>query len=182
MDLFNVKFLINPFWPETHKRVELGNRLSPDDLDLIPDLELSLPLELLNEDAKIRYTLVLSDPDALSHDNPVKAQMCHWIVTNITLPDLVATTSGYLLHLQPTLASESESGIVQLKSYLPPAPPPRTGYHRYVFAFLKSAAHDSELPKAPQERPHWGYGKNGAGIREWTGDNNLTVIGKTSAI
>ena len=172
-----MKFLINPFWPETHQRVNLGNKISPDDVDLIPDLELSPPSELLDVTAKTKYTLVLSDPDALSRKNPVKSQMCHWIVTNITLPDFISG-NGHTLSLPSLLTSKSEEGIVQLKTYFPPAPPPKTGYHRYVFAFLKSNSDDPSLPKAPKERAHWGYGKVRAGIREWAAENDLTVIGK----
>ena len=38
-----------------------------------------------------------------------------------------------------------------------------------------------ELTK-PKERPHWGYGKIGAGIREWADENGLVVIGKQTVI
>ena len=173
---FDVQFFITPIYPEAKKRVELGNILSPDDVDLAPDLELSSFPEISSVDEDTVYTLVLSDPDALSHDNPVKSQMCHWIVTNVTLP---ATSAS---HAHPkkllSLMSEDTSGIIQLKKYFPPAPPPKTGYHRYVFAFLKSTSKDSPIPKKPKKRAHWGYGKVGAGIKEWAAENELEVVGE----
>ena len=72
------------------------------------------------------------------------------------------------------------SGIQELMPYFPPAPPPKTGYHRYVFVLLAPKAID-ELQghlKKPKDRPHWGYGNVGAGVREWAEENHLVAIGK----
>ena len=178
MNPFEVQFLITPIYPEADKRVELGNIISPDDVDLAPDLELSYLPPSFSTNGNTVYTLVLSDPDALSHDNPVKAQMCHWIVTNITLPAFLPARTD-TINLRSLLAAEDVSGIIQLKEYFPPSPPPKTGYHRYVFAFLKSNSEDSPIPKKPKKRPHWGYGKVGAGIKEWAVENDLQVVGES---
>lgn len=32
-------------------------------------------------------------------------------------------------------------------------------------------------PKKPKERPHWGYGTVGKGMRDWAKDNGLTPVG-----
>ncbi len=64
--------------------------------------------------------------------------------------------------------------------YLPPTPPPKTGYHRYIFVLLAPATEEGihgELTK-PKDRPHWGYGKVGAGVREWANENGLVAVGK----
>lgn len=65
--------------------------------------------------------------------------------------------------------------------YFPPAPPPKTGYHRYVFVLLAPAANDepSGHLEKPNDRPHWGYGKVGAGVREWAAENDLIAVGET---
>ena len=63
--------------------------------------------------------------------------------------------------------------------YLPPTPPPKTGYHRYVFVLLMPRTDkgvQGELTK-PKDRQHWGYGYVGAGVREWANENDLLVIG-----
>jgi len=62
--------------------------------------------------------------------------------------------------------------------YLGPAPPEGTGKHRYVFVLLapENEGERKELKK-PDERPHWGYGKVGTGVREWARDNSLVPVG-----
>jgi len=135
------------------------------------------------------YTLVLSDPDATSRADPVKSQMCHWIVTGIELRDLDAMEglqegdeSSYALNLGPThsMAHSGTKYLDELIEYLQPAPPPGTGKHRYVFALLESKG-DNEKGrrqlKKPKERPHWGYGKIGKGVMDWANDNDLLPVG-----
>ncbi|MCJ1297605.1 hypothetical protein MMC08_000392 [Hypocenomyce scalaris] len=110
------------------------------------------------------------------------AQMCHWIVTNITLSSSAAEGEEYVLTPM----------FDELMSYVPPSPPPKTGYHRYVFALLApsssitTAAIDTSSTtitangldlKKPKDRPHWGYGKVGKGVRDWAEENKLTVVG-----
>ena len=114
------------------------------------------------------------------------AQMCHWIVTNLTLP-LQSSNSDKALDWLLSLLSTEESkdnGIEEIMPYLPPTPPPKTGYHRYVFVLLAPATEGGtrgELTK-PKDRPHWGYGKVGAGIREWADENGLVAVGKQTVI
>ena len=58
-----------------------------------------------------------------------------------------------------------------------------TRYHRYVFVLLASETQEgitTELTK-PKDRPHWGYGKVGAGVREWADENGLVVVGKQAS-
>ena len=109
-------------------------------------------------------------------------QVCHWIITNLTLP-LQPSHSGWALDWLSSLlfAKESEdTGIQEIMPYLPPGPPPKTGFHRYVFVLLAPATEEGgqgELTK-PRDRPHWGYGKVGAGVREWADENGLVAVGK----
>lgn len=115
------------------------------------------------------------------------AQMCHWIVTNLTVPFQSSDSDGTLDWL-PSLFSakgSKETGITEVMPYLPPSPPPKTGYHRYVFVLLAPGTEEGigiqkELTK-PKDRPHWGYGKVGAGVREWADENDLVVVGEQTA-
>lgn len=73
----------------------------------------------------------------------------------------------------------------ELMSYLPPTPPPKTGYHRYVFVLLApNEKHDQsdeqQKIKKPEERAHWGYGTVGKGVQKWAEDNELIAVGKPS--
>ncbi|KAL8910458.1 MAG: hypothetical protein Q9171_004252 [Xanthocarpia ochracea] len=152
--------------------------------------ENTLPTPTLQNTNKT-YTLALTDPDATSHANPTMAEMCHWILTGITTGD---TSLDLTSALQAVVADTFQFGKTkpespeistsnnkpnELMSYYPPAPPPKTGYHRYVFVLLAPKT-DSEAfggLKKPKERPHWGYGKVGKGVRDWADDNGLTPVG-----
>ncbi|MCJ1257446.1 hypothetical protein MMC24_005271 [Lignoscripta atroalba] len=107
------------------------------------------------------------------------AEMCHYIVTGITLTSSNASSGleendGYALVFSPTLTS---ANVTELISYLAPSPPPKTGYHRYVFALLAPASDGGRKLKKPQDRPHWGYGKVGKGLRDWASENDLVTVG-----
>ena len=63
---------------------------------------------------------------------------------------------------------------------MPPAPPKGTGKHRYVFVLLASDDEDYSRKglNKTKERPHWGYGAIGKGVREWAFENALVPVGK----
>ena len=164
--------------------MDLGNKIKPKKVASPPvftiDASAIAPTRTLRSNTT--YTLVLSDPDATSRAEPVMGQVCHWIITNLTLP-LQPSHSGWALDWLSSLlfAKESEdTGIQEIMPYLPPGPPPKTGFHRYVFVLLAPATEEGgqgELTK-PRDRPHWGYGKVGAGVREWADENGLVAVGK----
>ena len=72
----------------------------------------------------------------------------------------------------------------ELIEYLAPAPPKKTGKHRYVFVLLEPKnGRKGELKlKKPKERAHWGYGKKGAGVMEWADENELVAVGKPNTL
>ena len=75
---------------------------------------------------------------------------------------------------------EQRNILTGLMEYMPPGPPPKTGYHRYVFVLLapiEGEGGSNELVK-PKERAHWGYGKMGKGVRNWAKDNGLEAVGE----
>ena len=167
--------------------VDLGNSIKPKHVTSQPVFAIyatdTAPTPTRKDNAT--YVLALTDPDATSHSNPVKAQMCHWIATNITIPDgssapldLGHVSGGFLSSRHGD--SSGDNGIQELMPYFPPTPPPKTGYHRYVFVVLASEPkEDITQPAKPKDRPHWGYGKIGSGVREWAKDNSLKIVGES---
>ncbi|KAL2037679.1 hypothetical protein N7G274_009624 [Stereocaulon virgatum] len=183
LDDFDPSVSITLAYPNKHKSVNLGNRLKPKAVKSQPVFTIHVsgiaPTRTTKDNAA--YVLVLTDPDATSRTEPVKAQMCHWIATNITAENISKDSLGALTSL-PSFEikiGSGGSGIQELMPYFPPAPPPKTGYHRYVFVLLAPAANDepSGHLEKPRDRPQWGYGKIGAGVREWAAENDLIAVG-----
>jgi len=123
---------------------------------------------------------VLTDPDATSRAEPTKAQMCHWIITGLTLT--TSSASAAVTDVPHSVPAAKGNGgkqdLTEIMEYLPPSPPPKTGYHRYVFVLLapEEGKASRELQK-PKGRPHWGYGEEGKGVQEWARENGLRAVG-----
>lgn len=69
------------------------------------------------------------------------------------------------------------SSIEQPLTYIidkAPGPPKGTGYHRYVFVLLEG---DNTNLTMPEDRQHWGTGKEGHGVWDWAKEEGLEVIG-----
>ena len=206
-DDFEPAFSLGIVYPSAHREVKLGNKIKPADVSSAPVFEIRAGADAApltpspTSRSNATYTLVLTDPDATSRADPIKAEMCHWIVTGINLNVAAASTArldgpgpeastASAFHRTSRLGSVQtfrsiigSSETSQLMSYYPPAPPPKTGYHRYVFVLLAPASteKDADLmkePKKPKERPHWGYGKVGKGVRDWADENRLVPVGE----
>ncbi|KIX05233.1 uncharacterized protein Z518_06105 [Rhinocladiella mackenziei CBS 650.93] len=162
LDDFEPTYYLDITYPKSHETVLLGNDIPVESVSKRPVfLFRSLsPPSIEPEDST--FTLVLTDPDAKSRDNPKWSEMCHWILTNLTAP----------LREPPPRIRKIKPGEVE--EYYPPRPPPKTGSHRYVFVLLEG---DTSNLRAPSKRRHWGYGKVRHGVRDWAHENNLTVVG-----
>ncbi|MCJ1263149.1 hypothetical protein MMC22_003019 [Lobaria immixta] len=183
LDDFHPQIFVDLSYPSSHSSVNLGNSISPSNVSTSPNFEIH---SIRNADSlvptptlpsNVTYTLVLTDPDATSRSDPVMAEMCHWIVTDISIQE---PTSYSIETVESTLGAQvgRASNPVELVSYLPPSPPPNTGSHRYVFVLLASKVKNGHLNiTKPVDRPHWGYGKVGKGVRTWAEENELTVLG-----
>lgn len=197
---FRPLFSINVTYPKWEKGVDLGNKIKPKAVSSSPDVIVhaidndsnTIPTPTVR--SNVTYTFVLTDPDATSRSDPTMAEMCHWIVAGIhlntssegqvlNLPvELEAIVDAVGSHGSPPRRMGHNSGVEELMSYYAPAPPPKTGYHRYVFVILAPKSNEKRLRidtelKKPKERPHWGYGKVGKGVRDWAKDNGLTPVG-----
>ena len=105
--------------------------------------------------------------------------MCHWIVTGLKLQPK-DNSNAYILDTGAT-SDEISSTLPEIMSYFAPAPPPKTGYHRYIFVLLapRDSQNNGKGLQKPADRPHWGYGEEGAGVREWADDNGLEAVGES---
>lgn len=204
LDDFEPIYYIDISYAKHHDRVLLGNDIKPKHVSKRPIFTFH-PItgppsyDDPNEENPV-FTLVLTDPDALSRKKPVKSEMCHWIVTNLTGTlgeteiewpaftryiedtDTDEHAEDFLVDLDTLLEEEEfdalkkkdKKKVGEVESYYPPAPPKKTGPHRYVFVLLEG---DVSHLVPPKERPHWGYGKERHGVRDWANQNNLTVVG-----
>ncbi|XP_064353851.1 phosphatidylethanolamine-binding protein 4 isoform X4 [Dromaius novaehollandiae] len=87
-------------------------------------------------DKSKKYVLVMVDPDAPSRADPRNRFWRHWLVADIRGTDLRAGTP---------------KGRV-LTEYVRPAPPPRSGYHRYQLRLYEQPAHEAVALSAEEQR------------------------------
>jgi phosphatidylethanolamine-binding protein len=160
LDDFEPSYYIDLTYSQFHEPVMLGNDIPVKAASKRPAFSFH-SIAPPKEDINLTFTLILTDPDATSRDNPILSEMCHWILTNLT----TSTPSHWT-------TQKLKDG--ELESYYPPAPPEKTGKHRYVFVLLEG---DTSKIKVPRERAHWGYGKIRHGVRDWAKDNDLKVVG-----
>ncbi|KAK4506652.1 hypothetical protein PRZ48_000384 [Zasmidium cellare] len=162
LDSFHPFLTISVDWKKAS--VDVGNTIKPKKVKKAPNVQLIDDLPELKRTLP-QLTLALTDPDAKSRDDPKWSEMCHWIATNITL-----TSDGKI---------DATQAFDEIVPYKAPAPPKKTGKHRYVFVALtpKNGTHEPLHLRAPADRQHWGYGKERIGVRQWAEDNGLAVIG-----
>jgi phosphatidylethanolamine-binding protein (PEBP) family uncharacterized protein len=204
LDDFEPIYYIDVSYPKHHDRVLLGNDINPKHVSKRPTFTFhpiaGPPSYDDPDEEKLTFTLILTDPDALSREKPVKSEMCHWIITNLTGTvgetevdwptfdhyiedtDTDEYADDFFVDLDTLLEAEELEPLKkkdkkkpgEVEYYYPPAPPKKTGPHRYVFVLLEGGVLNLVPPK---ERPHWGYDKERHGIRDWAAQNNLTVVG-----
>ncbi|KAF4445831.1 carboxypeptidase y inhibitor [Fusarium austroafricanum] len=145
---------------------DLGNALKPKHLKKAPKIH----LDKVDEDSSFHtkfsehmsYVVVLTDPDAPSRVDPKWSEFCHWIAIGNRL----------------TPSTMSKHHFKDIIKYKAPAPPPKTGPHRYIFfAFIAANGTTKKLHLSkPNERKHWGSDHAGHGVREWAQENGLIPI------
>lgn len=147
------------YGPKNH--VTLGNTLKVADTQNKPEIQFTHNSPTPEADLSIaesdRFLLVMTDPDAPSNSDHKWLQYCHWIASDVALE---ASGSGDDLSAKLDFSSAND-----LVPYSGPAPPEKTGKHRYVFLLYR------QDPKAhlvaPPDRPTWGTDVPGSGVREW---------------
>ncbi|KAI4254358.1 MAG: hypothetical protein LQ352_003146 [Teloschistes flavicans] len=189
---FTPIYTLDVTYPRTNVSVALGNKLKPAAVSAPPNAgsfpvdSKPVPTPTTRGSTTETWALVLTDPDATSRSDPVKAEMCHWIVVIEVSPEAGGSVVqvpmdneviGDVLEVDTIVPGLEGPPHSELMSYFPPAPPPKTGYHRYTFVLLAPKPGSKVTGvKKPKERPHWGYGKIGKGVRDWAVDNSLTPV------
>jgi hypothetical protein len=160
LDDFYPELFVNATWP-TNKTALLGNTLNPKNLQDVPSINLTVIARQRSSDLK--YTIAMTDPDAPSRDNPEWSEICHWLATNVSL-----ASSSWM--------QDNFDNIIEYKA---PAPPAKTGKHRYVivaFAPANGTTEPLNLSK-PKDRQHWGFDDERRGLRDWANLNGLIPVG-----
>lgn len=161
-------------------QVALGNTLSVKNTQNKPSVQFTLnspnqelELEISKDD---RFTLVLTDPDAPSNTDHKWSEYAHWIVTDLSLNTNGGAKSSEDNESLSTILDFSKGK--ELLSYQGPAPPPKTGKHRYVFLLYKQDPKVKEIP-VPKDRPNWGTGIPSSGVRDWikSHSNDARLLG-----
>ncbi|KAK4246718.1 phosphatidylethanolamine-binding protein [Corynascus novoguineensis] len=190
-------------WP-SEERALLGNVVDPEALHDEPLITLhdmraaSTTATRADTEKKkkkqITFVIVLTDPDAPSHDNPKWSEFCHWIASGRLPPPEQkpppCDPKDPRVPCAPPLPLVDPDELVK---YRPPAPPPGTGPHRYVLLALVPAngTTDHLHLSRPAARKRWGYdtdaelhagfelgGKRKTkGVREWAAENGLAPVG-----
>jgi len=159
VDDFQPKCFVAPYYGKKERPVALGNIFKQSKTKERPSLKIYCP----DMKSTPGLTLALTDPDAPSRDDPKWSEMCHWIAQIYPTSDQCND--------EIELDHKHEWELVE---YKPPGPPPKTGYHRYIFLLLEG---DNTNLTAPEDRQHWGTGKKRHGVRDWAKKEGLQVIG-----
>ncbi|KAE8449700.1 hypothetical protein EG329_007475 [Mollisiaceae sp. DMI_Dod_QoI] len=160
IDDFQPKCFVTALYNNEQKPVALGNKFKKPETKEKPALRIYCP----NIKSTPGLILALTDPDAPSRSDPKWAEMCHWIA-------VVYATNQTGIELELDLDITSAPDLVE---YKPPGPPPKTGYHRYVFLLLEGVNTNLTVP---EDRQHWGTGKKRHGVRDWAKNEGLAVVG-----
>ncbi|EMD62870.1 hypothetical protein COCSADRAFT_172282 [Bipolaris sorokiniana ND90Pr] len=160
-------------------KAKLGNTVDPEDLQKQPTVILHDDTSPDGKHASsgMSYIITLTDPDAPSRDNPEWSEFCHWIASNVSIvQDTFSVRPSPEFGLTEEIESTEE--LDDVMEYKPPGPPPKTGKHRYVFLVFapKNGTTEPLHPSKPQDRKHWGTGKERGGVREWAQENELVPV------
>jgi len=171
IDEFRPTFFLEAEWA-SDVYASLGNTLKVDGVQDQPTF--SLHRDASSSAGRLvsnmTYAITLTDPDAPSRSHPEWAEICHFIATGLTRSSSASDDDD------PSSAVLSD--LRSIMPYKPPGPPPKTGKHRYVFLLFAPANGTSDplhLTK-PEDRQHWGTGKEGHGVRDWASKNGLEPV------
>lgn len=123
--------------------VDFGNRRVEDGQEIaLSTFQSGVKPKLMykTEQSQKLYTVLMLDPDAPSHANPIMADWLHLGLANIK-PQ--ALNNGIDLNID-----SNNTGFNTFMAYAPPNPPPGSGFHRYQFILLEQPGEKPiKLPK-----------------------------------
>jgi phosphatidylethanolamine-binding protein (PEBP) family uncharacterized protein len=97
-------------------------------------------------------------------------------VTDVKLPSVEALSSAKTAEA----ASVDLSGASEVVEYMGPAPPAKTGKHRYVFLLYRNGS--SRKLEGPSERKRWGHEDYRKGARQWADKYGLSLVGGSCSL
>lgn len=162
----------------------MGNFLTPSTAKSRPEIHATFspdgsPVAQIQSSSTTKYTLVLTDPDAPSRTDKAYSEYAHHIVTNLTLnsgstKNAAAAGTADFDAAEAFAAALDYSKGTELLSYVGPAPPPKTGKHRYIYIlFLQK---EGVEPKYEGERFRFGTEVPGTGVRSWAAKYELKPV------
>jgi len=136
-----------PTWPPNVAKVEYSSSCHVNLGNVLPVKETqSQPRIFFPSQPGAHYTIMMVDPDALSRQTHEFRNYCHWLQVNVpgSTSDHVDVHKGH-----------------NIVPYMGPAPPRKTGLHRYVFLVYKQSG---QLPT--HDIKSFGVGKDGSEERK----------------
>jgi len=172
LDNFDPKVQLNARFLSSGEEAAFGNTLTPVDAQGKPSIEiLSFPQEdgiPSSIQGKTGY-IVMTDLDAPSRDNPEWSEFCHWIA-QVQLP--TTKEGGEIVH------NAKEGTFKEITEYAGPAPPEKSGPHRYLLLLLQGGEGNKGVSgPSKDDRKKWGDSEQRTGVAKWAKDNGLTPIG-----
>ncbi|KAL1699867.1 phosphatidylethanolamine-binding protein [Schizophyllum commune] len=93
-------------------------------------------------DSAATYTLIMADPDLMKRNDPLDKEVRHWVQPGLK----PAAGNPTLTRTDPTVTRGGGPSLVPTRpphtAFLPSAPMPGTGPHRYVFILAKETRKD----------------------------------------
>uniref|UniRef100_A0A0W0EXP5 Phosphatidylethanolamine-binding protein n=1 Tax=Moniliophthora roreri TaxID=221103 RepID=A0A0W0EXP5_MONRR len=117
-------------------------------------------------DSESSYALIMTDPDLMQPNDPKNKQVRHWVITS--LKPRVSET--------PTYAELQRTSSATHTTFLPSAPMPSTGPHRYVFILAKGLVREPTVEKE-KGRPADFNERLKFEADAFIKENNLEVVG-----
>lgn len=153
-------------------QVTMGNTLKPSETQTRPVIHTTFsdddgPGDLTQRLESSTYTLVLTDPDAPSRGDKSFSEYAHHIVTGLKLnSDSENNGSDF--------AAIDFSNGNEILPYMGPAPPEKTGKHRYVYILYKETQASPKVYEG--DRARWGSDIPGTGVKSWAAKHGLVPV------
>ncbi|KAL1747253.1 phosphatidylethanolamine-binding protein [Schizophyllum fasciatum] len=129
------------------------------------------PPEALSPTA--HYTLLMADPDLMKRNDPANRQVCHWVQPGLRVArgaagrvGGVGAASGASAAARASTDADGSALLAPTRAphttFLPSAPMPGTGAHRYVFVLAKEPGEGADAARGGETN---GKGSIGTGQR-----------------
>ncbi|KAK9741305.1 hypothetical protein RND81_03G096400 [Saponaria officinalis] len=126
--------VVDMFVPTINMSIYFGSKHVTNGCTIKPSLALDPPRVVIGGHSDMLFTLVMTDPDALSPSEPSMREWVHWIVTDIP-------------------GGSSPSRGKEMVAYAGPRPP--VGIHRYILVLFEQTQILGSLMEPPITRANF---------------------------